>query len=200
MIETKDQRLIKVLAVTAVNTHLMSYAEEKEVLEGYESFLKTLDKPIQIARVAEPIDLKDYIFQLRRRYQEQNNPYKKKMLKSYIEYAKQLQEDREMIRRNRYVIIDEKFTNAADKEKAIERLKMRVNDLKLGIEEMLYQQKLEAYELSNNELKKYLHMFFDYENAQIYEIRETQRYPYQIGPKNLIEAAEQLKKKDEYLF
>lgn len=200
MIETKDQRLIKVLAVTAVNTHLMSYAEEREVLEGYESFLKTLDKPIQIARVAEPIDLKDYIFQLRRRYREQQNPYKRKMLKSYIEYAKQLQEDREMIRRNRYVVIDEKFTNAADKEKAIERLKMRTNDLKLGIEEMLYQQKLEAYELSNNELKKYLHMFFDYENAQIYEIGDTKHYPYQIGPKNLIEAAEQLKKKNEFLF
>lgn len=200
MIETKDQRLIKVLAVSAVNTHLMSYAEEREVLEGFESFLKTLDKPIQIARVAEPIDLKDYIFQLKKRYQEEKNPFKKRMLKSYIAYTKQLQEDREMIRRNRYVIIDEKFTSAADKEKAIERLKMRANDLKLGIEEMLYQQKLEAYELSNNELKKYLHMFFDYENAQIYEIGESKQYPYQIGPRNLIEAAEQLKKKDEFSF
>lgn len=200
MIETKDQRLIKVLAVSAVNTHLMSYAEEREVLEGFESFLKTLDKPIQIARVAEPIDLKDYIFQLKKRYQEEKNPFKKRMLKSYIAYTKQLQEDREMIRRNRYVIIDEKFTSAADKEKAIERLKMRANDLKLGIEEMLYQQKLEAYELSNNELKKYLHMLFDYENAQIYEIGESKQYPYQIGPRNLIEAAEQLKKKDEFSF
>lgn len=200
MIETKDQRLIKVLAVSAVNTHLMSYAEEREVLEGFESFLKTLDKPIQIARVAEPIDLKDYILQLKKRYQEEKNPFKKRMLKSYIAYTKQLQEDREMIRRNRYVIIDEKFTSAADKEKAIERLKMRANDLKLGIEEMLYQQKLEAYELSNNELKKYLHMLFDYENAQIYEIGESKQYPYQIGPRNLIEAAEQLKKKDEFSF
>lgn len=200
MIETKDQRLIKILSVTAVNTHLMSYAEEREVLEGFESFLKTLDQPIQIARVAEPIDLKDYVFQLRRRYREQENPFKKKMLNSYIAYTQQLQENREMIRRNRYVIIDEKFTNAVDKEKAIERLKMRANDLKLGIEEMLYQQKLEAYELSNDELKKYLHMFFDYENAQIYEMKESKQYPYQIGPRNLIEAAEELKKKNEFSY
>ena len=200
MIETKDQRLIKILAVTAINTHLMSYAEEREVLEGYESFLKTLDKPIQIMRVAEPIDLKDYIFQLRKRYRKEQNPYKRKMLKSYIEYAKQLQENREMIRRNRYVIIDEKFTSLSDKEKAIERLRMRANDLKLGIEEMLYQHKLEAYELSNNELKKLLHMMLDYENAQIYEIEDAKHYPYQIGPRNLIEAAERLKKKEEYSF
>lgn len=200
MIETTDRRLIKVLAVTAVNTHLMSYAEEREVLEGYESFLKTLDKPVQIARVAEPIDLKNYIFQLRKRYREEQNPYKKMMMKSYIDYAKQLQSDRKMIRRNRYIIIDEKFSSLADKEKAIERLKARVNDLKLGIEEMLYQQKLEAYVLSNNELKRYLHMFFDYENAQIYQIEDNQQYPYMIGPRNLIEAAEALKKKDEFLF
>lgn len=200
MIETTDNRLIKVLSVTAVNTHLMSYAEEREVLEGYESFLKTLDKPIQITRVAEPIDLQEYILQLRRRYRGEKNPFKKKMLKSYIEYAKSLQANREMIRRNRYVIIDESFTNAENKEKAIERLKLRANDLKLGIEEMLYQQKLEAYELSNTELKKYLHMFFDYENAQIYQIDESKSYQYMIGPRNLIEAAEELKKKDEFSF
>jgi len=200
MIETKDRRLIKMLAVSAVNTHLMSYAEEREVLEGYESFLKTLDKPIQIIRIAEPIDLKEYIFHLRKRYNAEQNSFKRKMLKSYIEYAKQLQENREMIRRNRYVVIDEKFTSLADKEKAIEQLNTRVNDLRLGIEEMLYQHKLEAYVLSNNELKKILHMLFDYENAQIYEIEEIKEYPYHIGPRNLIEAAEQLKKKDEFSF
>lgn len=200
MIETTDNRLIKVLSVTAVNTHLMSYAEEREVLEGYESFLKTLEKPIQIARISEPIDLKDYVLGLQKRNRGQKNVFKKKMLKSYINYAKKLQSDREMIRRNRYVIIDEPFTNVTNKDKAIDRLKLRVNDMKLGIEEMLYQQKLEVYELSNNELKKYLHMFFDYENAQIYQINDEKHHPYMIGPKNLIEAAEELKKKDEFSY
>ena len=56
MIETTDKRLIKVLSVSAVNTHLMSYAEEKEVLEGYESFLRGLRKPIQIVKtVGKPL-------------------------------------------------------------------------------------------------------------------------------------------------
>lgn len=61
MIETLDHRFIKVLSVSSVNTYLMSYQEEKEVLEGYENFLRSLTKPIQIARVSEPIDLKKYI-------------------------------------------------------------------------------------------------------------------------------------------
>lgn len=69
VIETTDNRFVKVLSVTAINTHLMSYQEVKEVLEGYENFLRSLKKPIQIARVSEPINLKKYIMALNNRFQ-----------------------------------------------------------------------------------------------------------------------------------
>ncbi|MCH5585066.1 hypothetical protein MK805_08795 [Shimazuella sp. AN120528] len=197
MIETTDKRLIKVLSVSAVNTHLMSYAEEKEVLEGYESFLRGLRKPIQIARVAEPMDLKEYILQLKDKLRQLENPYKKEMLSSYIQYAKALQEDRDMIRRSRYVILDEPFSSENAKEDAIEKLKLRTRDIKLAIEEMLYRHTLQVRELWNHELAKYIHMFFDYENAQLAVGSYEKEYPYIIGQGNLMKAVEQYKRREE---
>lgn len=197
MIETTDKRLIKVLSVSAVNTHLMSYSEEKEVLEGYEAFLRGLRYPIQIARVAEPMDLEEYILQLKEKLKHLENPYKKEMLSSYINYTKTLQEDRDMIRRSRYVIFDESFSSENTKEDAIEKLKQRSRDMTLAIEDMLYRHKLQVRELMNHELAKYIHMFFDYENAQISAGNYQKEYPYIIGQGNLMKAVDQYRKREE---
>jgi hypothetical protein len=197
MIETTDNRLVKVMSVTAVNTHLMSHAEVREVLEGYENFLRSLKKPIQISRVSEPVNLKNYIASLTERLKATSNPFKRRMLENYIEYAEQLQKDRDMIKRNRYIIIDEPFSGESDKEKAIRELKRRVDELRLNLEDMLFRQKLEVHVLTDQELRKYLHMLFDYENAQLYHMEDTKEYPYIIGPRNLLETAEAIRKREE---
>ncbi|WP_124726709.1 hypothetical protein [Staphylospora marina] len=197
MIETTDNRLVKVVSVTAVNTHLMSHSEVREVLEGYENFLRSLKKPIQIARVSEPVNLKKYIASLTDRLKTTTNPFKRRMLESYIEYAEQLQKDRDMIKRNRYIIIDEPFSGEADKEKAVRELKRRVDELRLNLEDMLFRQKLEVHVLTDQELRKYLHMLFDYENAQLYHMEDRKEYPYIIGPRNLLETAEAIRKREE---
>ncbi|MBU8855378.1 MULTISPECIES: hypothetical protein [Priestia] len=198
MIETKDNKLIKVLTVSAVNMSLMSHNEQAEVYEGYENFLNTIDKNIQVNRVSTPVNLKDYITDLQTKLKKIDNPYKRKILKSYIWYANNIQEDREMIRRNRYIVIDESFNDEKSKDKAIRKLKVRVEDYKIKIEEMLRSPKLEVRELSNLELEKYLHMFFDYENAQILAMEEEVNTAYVIGRRNLIDTVEKLKAEDDY--
>jgi hypothetical protein len=197
MIETTDQRLIKVLSVSAVNTHLMSYEEETEVLEGYEAFLRGLRQPIQIARVAEPMDLKDYIAQLKSKLKQLKNPYKREMLASYIEYTKMLQSDRDMIRRSRYIIFDESFTTESGKDVAIEKLKQRTRNMITAIEQMLYRHPLHVRELLNHELAKYIHMFFDYESAQLSMGQYEREYPYVIGRGNLMRAVEKYRQREE---
>lgn len=198
MIETTDHRLIKVLSVSPVNMSLMSYSEQKEVYESYENFLNAIDAPIQISRVSSPVDLKDYIAELKQTHQKMNNPFKKKILKSYIWYANNIQEDRDMIRRNRYIVIDQSFHDEKTKEEAIRKLRNRTDDYKVKIEEMLRSPKLEVKELSNKELEKYIHMFFDYENAQILDMDDEVNTPYVIGRRNLIDTVEKLKSEENY--
>jgi len=198
MIETKDNKLIKVLDISAVNMSLMSHSEQAEVYEGYENFLNTIDKNLQINRVSTPVNLKDYITDLQAKLEKIDNPYKRKILKSYIWYANNLQEDREMIRRSRYIVLDESFTDEKSKDKAIRKLKLRVEDYKIKIEEMLRSPRLEVRELSNLELEKYLHMFFDYENAQILAMEDEVNTAYVIGRRNLVDTVEKLKAEENY--
>lgn len=198
MIETKDNKLIKVLNISAVNMSLMSHSEQAEVYEGYENFLNTIDKNLQINRVSTPVNLKDYIADLQAKLEKIDNPYKRKILKSYIWYANNIQEDREMIRRSRYIVLDESFTDEKSKDKAIRKLKLRVEDYKIKIEEMLRSPRLEVRELSNLELEKYLHMFFDYENAQILAMEEEVNTAYVIGRRNLVDTVEKLKAEENY--
>lgn len=198
MIETTDNKLIKVLSVSAVNMSLMSHAEQREVYEGYENFLNTIDKKLQINRVSTPVNLKDYIVDLKSQLSKIDNPYKRKILKSYIWYANNIQEDREMIRRNRYIVLDQPFSDDKSKEEAIRKLKIRVDDYKVKLEEMLRSPKLEVRELSNLELEKYLHMFFDYENAQILAMEEEVNTAYVIGRRNLFDTVEKLKAEEDY--
>ncbi|MFZ0447144.1 MAG: hypothetical protein WAM95_21440 [Bacillus sp. (in: firmicutes)] len=199
MIETKDNRLIKVLAVSAVNISLMSHSEQNEVFESYENFLNTIDAPVQISRVSTPVNLKDYITDLQLTLKNTTNEYKKKILKSYIWYANSIQEDRDMIRRNRYIVIDQPFSNGGkSKDEAIRKLRTRSDDYKIKIEEMLRSPKLEVRELSNKELEKYIHMFFDYENAQILAMEDEVNTAYIIGRRNLIDTVEKLKSEENY--
>ena len=198
MIETKDNRLIKVLSVSAVNMSLMSYSEQREVYESYETFLNSIDTPIQINRVSSPVNLKDYIVELQSELKKTKNPYKKTILKGYIWYANNIQEDREMIRRNRYIVLDQSFSNEKTKDETMRKLRIRMDDYKIKIEEMLRSPKLEVRELSNRELEKYIHMFFDYENAQILAMEDELSTAYIIGRRNLIDTVEKLKSEENY--
>ena len=169
-----------------------------KVFESYENFLNTIDAPIQISRVSAPVNLKDYITDLQLTLKNTTNEYKKKILKSYIWYANNIQEDRDMIRRNRYIVIDQSFNNGKSKDEAIRKLRIRTDDYKIKIEEMLRSPKLEVRELSNKELEKYIHMFFDYENAQILAMEDEVSTAYIIGRRNLIDTVEKLKSEENY--
>ncbi|PGZ17609.1 hypothetical protein COE43_12650 [Bacillus cereus] len=194
VIETTDNRLIKIINVSSVNTTLMSYNQQAAVLNQYESFLKSIKKSIQISRIAEPINLKNYIFDLQQENKEIDNPHKRMMMTSYIEFAKGIQESKDMTRRSCYVTIYEKFSDEKSKEKAIKHLEVYAKDMILKLEEMLYETKLEARQLSNEELKRMMHLFMDYENAQINNIGNDLDLPYIIGKRSLHEAAERIKK------
>lgn len=198
MIETKDNRLIKVLSISSVNLSLMSHSEQKEVYEGYENFLNTIDAPIQVSRVSTPVDLKKYISELRSVLDSLENPLKKTIMKNYIWYANNIQEDRSMIRRSRYLVFDESYSNDNSKEEAIRKLRTRVDDYRIKVEEMLRRPKLDVRELTNKELETYIHMFFDYENAQISNMEEEIHTAYVIGRRNLVDTVERLKAEENY--
>lgn len=197
-IETTDHRLVKIIGISAVNLSLMSLSEQIQVMEGYEQFLNNLDDPIQLLRVSEPINMSRYIDELRHKRANTTDGHKKLLLASYIEYAQGIQQNREMIRRNRFLVFDEKYEPGKEGslEQAMIRLRVRRDHYLERLEDMLFRHRLDAAELTNEELKKALQIFYDYENAQLHSITDEIEMDYLIGRRNLVSAVKRIEERE----
>ncbi|MFE5322241.1 hypothetical protein ACFQ88_26545 [Paenibacillus sp. NPDC056579] len=197
-IETADHRLVKMIAISAVNLSLMSLNEQIQVMEGYEQFLTNLDDPVQILRVSEPINMSRYVEELRLKRNATGNLHKKILLSSYIDYAQSIQQNREMIRRNRFLVFDEKYepSKEGSLEQAMIRLRVRRDHYIERLEDMLFRHRLDAAELTNEELKKALQIFYDYENAQLHTVTDETEMEYLIGRRNLVSAVKRIEERE----
>ncbi|CAG7643605.1 hypothetical protein ACFQI7_10160 [Paenibacillus allorhizosphaerae] len=197
-IETDDHRLVKIISVSAVNLSLMSLNEQIQVMEGYEQLLNNLEDPVQILRVSEPINMSRYIEELRRKRSTTQNVHKKILLSSYIDYAQSIQQNREMIRRNRFLVFDEKYEPGKEGslEQAMIRLRVRRDHYIERLEDMLFRHRLDAVELTNEELKKALQIFYDYENAQLHTVTDETEMEYLIGRRNLVSAVKRIEERE----
>lgn len=162
MIVTRDNRLIKMLQVNTVNTQLMSDREIKDLFERYENFLRSaINENIQITVVSQPVDLSDYIKQQERMLHQTTDEPKKRLLRAYIEYNRDLELSDSVVQRKRYLIVDEKIKNDN-----VERAKKHLESKLEAIEKALSLMKLPSTRVSNLELIHYLHTMYDFDASQ----------------------------------
>lgn len=164
--ETNDDRLVKVIEVSSINLQTLSEREEQRVYKSFETFLNNLDDeflPMQFMIYAKPISLQDYINECEN--ETKNNPDVKSrlMAESYIDYTNDIQKNRNMVSRNRFIAIDVAYTNI-DSFDELEKKSLR---LKSKIENMLVGNiKLNAKVLDNTDLHELQHTVIDYEGSQ----------------------------------
>lgn len=161
---TPENQIVMCLKVSAINLELTSFAEANELFEIFEGFLMSIDYPIQITNVSMPVDLKSYISDQETKLRETKNPFKKKLLISYIDYAKEIEVSQDIIQRQRYIIISEKMkedTPESRSEKMLELFERR-DEIKASLAEM----NLTVEEVNDLEIMRYLHTMFDYNGAQ----------------------------------
>lgn len=163
MVLTPDNRLVQILKIGAVNTQLMSSNELYMLLENYEAFLKSLSFSFQLEVVAEPVDLKKYVRSQEEMFDNTKDFNRRNLLKSYIEYAKGMETSRQIIRRQRYIIFDEKIRGSATKdyETAMYDLEEKRDQVISGLKDL----DLPCEALSNTEIVRFFHIFFNYEGA-----------------------------------
>lgn len=165
--ETTDNRFVKVLEVSSVNLSLMNSKERRGIFEGYRTFINELQivKKIQIAQIAQPINLSQYLLYVDRQTEHESNVAKRMLTKSYKKYVENIQKSRNMVARKRYMIIDQAISS--DREKSLQELNKKAMIIQSQIENMLVgYSKLTAKELNNDELLKLLYTCLDYDNAQ----------------------------------
>lgn len=161
-IETKDNRLVKVIQVESINLSLMNKTRRDEVLESYETFINDLEeKQIQTAQIAQPVNLDSYTAWVKEEGREDREVLRK-IKDTYLKQIDDIQKNKSMVTRKRYVVVSVK-----NKANAHENIELKANKIKSDIEYMLSgNDKLEAEILKNDDLIRLIYTCLDFENAQ----------------------------------
>ena len=101
----KNGGLRAVIEVSSMNFNLKSEAEQKAIINSYQSFLNTLNFPVQILVRSRKLDIDQYIAGLKHRYAGIENPLLQNQMGEYIDYITRLVEYSDIMEKKFYVVV-----------------------------------------------------------------------------------------------
>lgn len=168
--ETTDNRFVKVIRVSSVNLSLLNKKEKTKIFQAYETFLNDLPRAmlsLQVSQIAQPINLTNYGRYIDDQTAKEKSYPKAILAKSYLKYIDDIQKSKNMVSRNRYVILARSF-NSLNRKKVLDELERDVKIVSTQIENMLGgRYELKTKILDNEELFHLMFACIDYENAQV---------------------------------
>ncbi|MGM1023753.1 MAG: hypothetical protein ACQEXV_25240 [Bacillota bacterium] len=183
--ETTDNHFVKVIKVSSVNLSLLNKKDKEKIFRAYETFLNDVPRsmlPLQISQIAQPINLSKYSMDVETEMAGEENIVKKMFAKSYLKHVDDIQKSKDMVTRNRYVILGRPF-NMLNRKKVLDQLERDCQLLASQIANMVGgRHRLEAKGLDNEELFQLMFACIDYENAQVnFNFRPSQFSPLTVG-------------------
>lgn len=101
----KNGGLRAVLQTNSINFNLKSEDEQSAIIYGYQSFLNTLEFPVQILVQSRKLDIDKYIENTRAKADEHNNELLKAQTLEYCDYIQKLIEYADIMEKRFYVIV-----------------------------------------------------------------------------------------------
>lgn len=101
----KDGTLCAVLLVSSINLSLKAYDEQRAVLLQFQSFLNTLDFPVQIIIQSRRYDVRPYILTLENRLREQQEQLLQVQTREYIEFIQSFTDQVNVMRKSFFIVI-----------------------------------------------------------------------------------------------
>ncbi len=101
----KNGGLRTVLKTNSINFHLKSEPEQNSIIYSYQSFLNSLEFPIQINVRSKKLDIDDYINQIEKLAEKQTNKLLQDQTFEYAHYIKRLVEYADIMEKEFYVIV-----------------------------------------------------------------------------------------------
>jgi type IV secretory pathway VirB4 component len=121
----KDGSLRAVVVVSATNFSLKSDEEQNALVQSYQSFLNSLEFPVQILMQSRRLDINSYLDKMRGIMQQQTNELLRLQTQEYIEYIAKLIEFASIMNKTFYVIVP--FSVEAVKSNFLGRIGMLFN-------------------------------------------------------------------------
>lgn len=101
----KNGGLRSVLRVSSINFNLKSEQEQTAIIYSYQSFLNTLEFPVQIVIRSRKLDLDHYVDKLRKVAEVQKNLLLQKQTYEYIDYIQRLIEYADIMEKEFFCVI-----------------------------------------------------------------------------------------------
>ena len=101
----KNGGLRAILQTSSVNFNLKSEEEQNSIIYAYQSFLNSLDFPIQITIQSRKLDIDKYIENVREAAERHENPLLKQQTLEYAEYIQKLVEYADIMEKSFYVVV-----------------------------------------------------------------------------------------------
>jgi len=122
IIITKDGGMRIVLLIGAINFSLKSEEEQNSIIYQYQSFINSINFPVQILVQSRIMDLTNYLRDLNDHLKKQTNDLLIEMTESYIDFVTDLISDASIMNKRFYVIIPVKPISAVPKTGGISKI------------------------------------------------------------------------------
>ena len=101
----KDGGLRALILCNSTNLSLKSNDEQRATILGFQSFLNTIDFPVQISVQSRRLDIEPYLAVLENRMRVQNEPLLKLQTKEYMEFIKNFTETVSIMTKSFFVVV-----------------------------------------------------------------------------------------------
>ncbi len=101
----KDGTMRAVLLVSSLNFSLKSEDEQEAIIQGYLSFLNSLEAPIQIQIQSRKLNIDDYLLRLKEQEKTQTNELLRGQINDYRQFVKELVDLGEIMQKKFFVIV-----------------------------------------------------------------------------------------------
>jgi type IV secretory pathway VirB4 component len=101
----KDGALRAIIAVSSINLALKSGDEQVATIQQFQSFLNSIDFPIQIVVQSRRLDIRPYLLTLEENMKNQREPLLKLQTAGYISFIREFTEQVSIMRKYFYVVV-----------------------------------------------------------------------------------------------
>lgn len=129
IIKLKNNSYIKIIEIIPINFNLKSELEKEAILNSYKIFLKTCNFDLQILIQSNKENLEKHISNINSQKKQENEKIKK-IADDYIEYVKELNQNKKSSNKNFYMIIKNPMENEKIEEVIIEELNEKYYKIK----------------------------------------------------------------------
>lgn len=101
----RDNTMVSVLLCSSINFALKSEEEQNAIIQGYITFINSINFPVQIVIQSRRLDIKNYLIDLKGKEKEQINELLRVQIREYRNYIEQLVEMGDIMTKKFYVVI-----------------------------------------------------------------------------------------------